>query len=313
MFTLKRVLREFELLDRPTDSEPNCVFDSYVPGGTGKLIRFSRRIEDAKIADLDSKIFMGDDQIIGSGEDPRAFSWRGSACAYVLSHSMSHGYLKRLYIHDEQRWLSLIPPRGLVPGKNWTPFVRDEELYFIHSFSPFRVLKPRFVNKSDNYMLLDIVAEHRFRLPKSHDRFCRFRGGSNGLDLGGTVLGFGHTNETNGGRRDRRALVHRPFLFAYRPGQSVEIFEPELPFPPQHWVVDPTSFYREDGALFVVTCETERVWGITPQRGRICLYEVEVFGGKHEDSVGAGRRRVHRWTPREPSQIGRLLGARGRH
>ncbi len=245
---------------------------------------------------------------LGTGEDPRAFFWNGSLCLSAGTFSKGHGFLNRLYIRDARRWITLIPPKRIAPGKNWMPFVHDGNLCFIHALSPFRVLQARPFSPDDGYALLDIVAEHPIDVPLSHDKFPILRGGSNALQVGDAIFAFGHTNVRTGEAED--TIEHRPFAIVYRPGERVSYYRVDHGFHPAYRLVDPTSLYRQGGKSYLVTCESERIWHQTPLKGRICRYEVDIPGGLNENGIGAWRRRLYRWSHGETPAIRRVLGAR---
>jgi len=303
---LVSVLREFELLERSTPNHENRVFDSYAYVSGEGFTKFSRFMETQECAWDNSLVVMDEDTTIGSGEDPRTFVWRGSACAIATTYSEARGFIQNVYIKTLDKWIILVPPASIKSGKNWTPFVRADELYFVHEFSPFRVLKARTLSENDDFLVLDVVAEHDIPTSKSHDKFSMYRGGSNGVEIAGSVLGIGHTNVR--AHNTNESMVHRPFVFVYRPEESVTYFAFDYEFPDTYRIVDPTCLYQKDGVLYLVTCETERVWDITPQKGRICLYSLQLSGELNENGFGIGSRRLHWWRHDNASKIRRLLG-----
>lgn len=308
---LASVLREFTIHERPEPGRETRVFESYTYTEAFGLTRFAREIRNTEHPWTGSVILMDDTGEIGSGEDPRAFVWRGSPCAMATTFSPRHGPIHKLYVKTLSKWFLLIPPRQIDSGKNWAPFVLDDELYFVHAMSPFRVLKARILSERDDFMVLDVVAEHPIATPKSSDGFSRFRGGSNALQVGEDIFGFGHTNQRLD-RRDPVSMTHRPFLYHYRPGREVAFYETDFDFDDAYRIVDPTALYQKGGITYLVTSETETVWHMAPQRGRTCLYSLGRIEDNDEDGFGLGRRRLHWWTHGQSSALRRLLGARGR-
>lgn len=307
--TLISVLREFELLENPSpdDSQANQIFDSFACDPEGQRTRFARVIQNAKTAWDGSRIIVEQDKVLGSGEDPRPFFWMDSPCVSAPSYTREHGHVNKIYVHKLRKWFTLILPKKMKAGKNWAPFVWNGDLHFVHSYSPFRVLKARFLSEHDDFMVLDVVAEHRIPTPKSFDRFSKFRGGSNALQWGGRILGIGHTNERQGRASD--TMIHRPFLFVYQPKRSVTYYAIDYDFPEEFKIVDPTSLFVENGELHLVTCETELIWDRTPQRGRSCLYQLDIKRDFDENSISFRSRRLHRWAHGKSSEIRRILGA----
>ena len=301
------VLREFEIVEDPGARQANDVFHASAHDPErDELTEFFRRF-GAPRTQYKSNIIMDGVADIGSGEDPRPFYWRGSPCISAHTFSPGHGSINKVYVKTLDRWFTLIPPKNIVPGKNWSPFVRDDDLYFVHEYAPFRVLKADFLSEQDGFMVLDTIAEHHVKTPQSSDGFSRFRGGANALQIDDCVVGIGHTND----RVDETdiGIVHRPFVFVYKPDTCLDYYTFNFDFPDTYRIVDPTSLYLKDGMFFLMTCETETVWSVAPQVGRSCLYKMDLRGALDEDSIGFGGRRLHRWSHDQPSGVRRLLGA----
>ncbi|WP_299352328.1 hypothetical protein [uncultured Shimia sp.] len=306
------VLREFEMIEQPCTGQETLVFESRTHTEKFGFTRFVREIKNTDRPWTDTVILRDEGQVIGSGEDPRPFIWRGSPCAIATTFSPKHGPIHKIYVQTLNKWILLIPPRSIATGKNWAPFVADDNLFFVHAMSPFRILKARFISEHDDFMVLDVVAEHPMRTPKSSDGFSQFRGGSNALQFGDRILGIGHANQRPD-RKDPASMIHRPFVYDYRPGKSVSYYSFDFDFEDTYRIVDPTSLYQKDGITYLVTSETEQVWHLTPQMGRTCLYSLGRIEENHEEGFGIGRRRLHRWSHGQASAIRRFLGARSRH
>jgi hypothetical protein len=307
--TFEAVLRDIHIVDDASDRLDNHVFlcQAFNPE-TNSLTQFTRLFHpNGEKPWVGSAIIMDDVHDIGSGEDPRPFFWRGSPCISSVIYSDLHGFINRIYVKNLNRWFMLVAPKGLNPGKNWAPFVQDDELYFVHEYAPFRVLKASFLSEDDDFLALEIVAEHGITTAVSGDRYSQFRGGANALQFGNKIVGFGHTNQQPGTTKE--TIVHRPFLFIYEPGVRLDYYACNYDFPSQFRIVDPTSLYFRDGKLCLVTCETEQVWSTFPQTGRSCLYTIDIKGLLDEDSSGSRGRRLHRWSYGDPPQKRRFLGA----
>lgn len=269
---LHSIAREFRLNESPD------IFDSVTVSPSGKRFKFVRHIP---VSDRwqDSKNILNDTQEIGTGEDPRAFLWNGVPCISTIVYSYEHGYFTRLFHTEFSKWFTLFPPKEVKPGKNWTPFTIGENLYFIHEFTPFRVLKARPLNsKHDNFLFFDTVAEFPVPPVPSVDGYATLRGGSNGVIIKDSIIGFGHTNEFIGESRFEN-IIHRPFLWEIKTGMEFKaVTYPSItsPFDGSYMIVDPTSLFLENNVLYLMTCETQYPWNVTrDQRGRICIYEVQ--------------------------------------
>ena len=307
---LEKVLREFEIYDRSTPDRENLLFDSHMPDRDGKLVKFTRYIPDSSDGWIETVVRMNGTEVIGSGEDPRPFVWQNSVCVASQTFNPAHAFVNKFYICDQDRWITLIPATRITPGKNWAPFVRDEELYFVHEYSPFRVMKAKFIHPRDDFMVLDIVAEHDIETATSLDGYSSFRGGANGVQIGDVILGIGHTNTHSDDTLE--SIVHRPFIWVYHPDTSLTYYELDFEFPDTYRIVDPTALYLQDGKLFLTTSETEFVWNVTGQKGRSCLYSLDITGESHENGFGLGRRRLHWWPHDAPPKKRWFLGAWGR-
>lgn len=305
---LVSVLREFAIVEKPTSVHDNHVFfcRAYDPVSDA-FTDFSRFFENPNEPWTGSNIVMDGTQHIGSGEDPRPFYWRGSPCVSAQTFSTSHGFINKIYVKTLNKWFILIPPKNITAGKNWCPFVHDGDLYFVHEYSPFRVLKAAFLSEHDDFMVLNVVAKHDVPTPKAGDNYSQFRGGANALQFGDKIVGIGHRNQRLG--KDSTDIVHRPFFFIYEPDVSLAYYAFDFDFPDTFKIVDPTSLYLKDGTLYLVTCETELAWDNVPQIGRSCLYEIDIEGLFDENGTGFGGRRLHWWPHGKTSKIRRLLGA----
>ena len=269
---LHSTYREFRLNESPD------IFDTFTINPQGKEFKFGRHIP---VNDRwqDSKNVVNNTQEIGTGEDPRAFLWGGVPCISTIVYSYEHGYFNRLYHTELSRWFTLIPPKEVKSGKNWSPFTIGDDLYFIHEFAPFRIFKARPLNSQhDNFLFFETVAEFPVPPIPSVDGYSSLRGGSNGLLIKDTIFGFGHTNEHIEGKLYEN-IIHRPFLWKIEMGMGFNTSTyPAItePFDGSYMIVDPTSLFFENNRLYLVTCETEYPWNVTrDQRGKICKYEVQ--------------------------------------
>jgi len=269
---LYSIAREFKFNESPD------IFDSITVNSIGNQFKFVRHIPTS-VRWQDSKNVLNDTQEIGTGEDPRAFLWKGVPCMSTIAYSYEHGYFNRLYHTELSRWFNLIPPKEVKSGKNWSPFTIGEDLYFVHEFTPFRIFKARPLNsKHDNFLFFDTVAEFPVPPIPSVDGYASLRGGSNGLLIKDSVFGFGHTNEHVGEKRFEN-IIHRPFLWEIKTGMEFKALTYDsitVPFDNSYMIVDPTSLFMENNILYLLTCETEFPWNVTrDQNARICKYEVQ--------------------------------------
>lgn len=197
------------------------------------------------------------------GEDPRLFELNGRPylsmqmmdgnTAKVYS-ALSEEKVFRNYLTDVTTGKTVMLKRpvkaneqvivdSFVPdGKNWVPFVKDGELFFIYSMLPLKILK---CNPSDG--------ECTWVPTKSNSPPAKvgpLRGGGAARVFGGRyVVGFGHATISH--------MHHSPFLYCL----DLETDEMDFSFMPEssavtpitgYFYMDPTSFWIQDGRVLVL-------------------------------------------------------------
>ena len=109
------------------------------------LIYKAKMLRNRNVIDFAwSKTFLCvESTVLGFGEDPRAFVFQDKPACYSTLFRENYSNLNRLFIKNASGWdvLNLINEKSFPSGKNWIPFVYRDEIYFIHGFSPFRILK----------------------------------------------------------------------------------------------------------------------------------------------------------------------------
>jgi len=238
-----------------------CVVD-------GQAYTFSRIVNNLEWFNTQIKV---GDTVLGYGEDPRAFDLLGTpACYSVKFEEPTVRFIPQLYINngnDEWDRIDIAMGDNLSPGKNWAPFTYNNEIYFVHEISPFRVVK------LEGDVVYSVFQQDLPTEIQPLDRYPVLRGGCNGLDIGnGRVLGFGHDNYA----RDN-AITHRPFVWcADMINHKVDIVNVDFAWDDRYNIIDPTAFILKDGQYYLMTCETETVWNNPIQSGRNCLYTVAI-------------------------------------
>ena len=212
-------------------------------------------------------------KVVGLGEDPRAFDLFGIPACYAVRFNEQERFVPQLFMQSEDSWdcIKIQMGNNISPGKNWSPFTYNGDVYFVHEMSPFRVLK-----------LSGDVASEAFTcaIPADImpiDNYPSLRGGSNGLDLGnGLVLGFGHDNYASNAR-DINTIRHRPFGWCVdMEQQTVNIINTTFEWDNKYSIIDPTAFIKKGDEYFLMTCETELQWKQSTQTGRNCLYPIKI-------------------------------------
>jgi len=195
------------------------------------------------------------------GEDPRPFFYKGRH--YVLSqrfldsfHNMEN-YIVDVFTGESE--LYKVDEPNFFHGKNWTPFVYNDELYIIHCFSPFRILKNG-----------KIFLEFETNLPIDYEnRFTQYRGGTNGIQLDNNrVFGVGH--------RSIYCPKHVPFIWVLDfKNKTFDIMETGY-FNNRCILNDPTSLWKENDKFYVSIFEAFNCWFQVPIQAESNIYHIDI-------------------------------------
>jgi len=230
---------------------------------------FTRHVENLQ---WETTTIQANGNQIGYGEDPRAFNLLGMpACFAIRFNGMTGQFIPQVFFNnDGWNTIALSITDNLICGKNWMPFVYNEEVYFVHSVSPFRLLKM-------NGDTVSTVFEQSVESDRlAFDSYPTLRGGCNALQVDeNTVLGFGHTTKSTS-NTDIKTIVHRPYVWRLDMlNQKAEIQDIDYQWDNSYNIIDPAAFIIKDGKYYLMTCETNKVWGFDDQHGQQCLYEVK--------------------------------------
>jgi hypothetical protein len=274
-------------LDRAGRAVINDTFHGLLPRGSGYLMVWRRFnlwgthwFANALMAqELDSGFApRGRARLLGFGEDPRLFEYRARPYAYSC--------LLRRDSSDMQPFLMDIEARRRIPlriegdaymGKNWTPFVHDGSVHFLHTLDPLGCLRCDL----DTGLCTWVFHQRPEIVPRMgwgrSAAFGRRRGGTAGLAVGeGRYLGFGHLTH-NGSH-------HQPF------GWLLDMTSPSIRFfdvgsPNSTGLADPTSWHRHGSDVRVTATLSETPWDRPTQ---IECHMARVRGGLAALSAAAG-------------------------
>jgi hypothetical protein len=224
--------------------------------------------------DIPSERFVSEAvEIMPIGEDPRCIVLGDKA--FVLTPNSPTEKLNYVLFDMRARKrinIEFAAGSGLKYGKNWQPFVYGSQLYAVHSFSPFRIIRidpqtgisaPVF----EQNVGLDVIAPH--------DRFTHFRGGGSALAIDGELIGFSHFT-IDGGR-------HMLFRWTYSPArrQLDVCFDVDVRFLAAEGlnIVDPTSFFAFRGKYYLGVSCSNRDW-FYGQTHASFLLELKVWGAE---------------------------------
>jgi hypothetical protein len=213
-----------------------------------------------------------DDDLIGLGEDPRAFDMMGVPACYSVRFNEWERFVPQLYfkIGDEWSNIQISMSDGLPAGKNWGPFVYNSEIYFVHEVSPFRVLK-LVGDKVETVFVKEVPCDVHLI-----DKYPVLRSGSNGLEVKpGIILGFGHDNYASSS--SIFSLKHRPFAWILDMNTNdVEIQYLEIDWDEKFQIIDSSSFFVKDGQYYLMTSEGETNQAKVDQVYRPCIYPITI-------------------------------------
>lgn len=288
----KTVLRNFHCGENPLD-----IFDSYAMLNGVKVHccrRWFGQSEKGVGEPFNSRVIVRSEET-GYGDDPRLFIHQGRLCTVATVWSGRHDFRNHLQIFESDGSYTryyLMPPKGLKPGKNWSPFeFPDGKLGFIHSFSPLVVL--REIKREEGILLLDILTGNGIPREDGPNSYSAFRGGSNALPLdsyGYILFGIGHTTRLaytadqqpviipNNMYENSHQLIHRPFGwildFTTMTMHHIPVrADWDAPF----WIVDPTSLIAKGPRKFeLYTAEVERNFSDPFSKARSVAYEAQL-------------------------------------
>lgn len=231
---------------------------------------FSRSVDRMSWPNTQIKI---NNQIIGIGEDPRAFDLLGMPACYSVHYNDYESFVPQLYVKTDDEWIRmrLQMAEAIKPGKNWAPFVYRDEVYFVHEISPFRLLK------LEGDTVTTVFTQELAAESMPIDGYPVLRGGCNGFEIApGKILGFGHDNRASN-PRDINTIRHRPFAWLIDMASlSVELIPVDFDWGTQYNLMDPTALYQQDGQLYLMTFEAELVMHNINQNLRTCLYPINI-------------------------------------
>jgi hypothetical protein len=126
------------------------------------------------------------------------------------------------------------------------------QLYAVQEFNPVRILRLDLAAESAN-MIAELESGLNLRSP--HDSYWAFRGGSNALEIDGSLLGFGHITQM--------PWDHLPFQWHLGGAGPIECLT-------ANWhqdiramgyrIIDPCSFFRFKSGLYLSVVASDRDW-----------------------------------------------------
>jgi uncharacterized short protein YbdD (DUF466 family) len=196
------------------------------------------------------------------GEDPRPFFYNGRH--YVLSQRFINNfddmenYIVDVFTGQSSLYKVNVP--NFSYGKNWSPFIYNDELYIIHSFSPLRILK-------DN----NIILEFQTNLPIDGDnRYTQYRGGTNGIQINeNQVVGIGH--------RTLYYPHHIPFIWILDFEKGTFEIMNMVNFDVKCILNDPTGLWKENNNYYISIFEASTSCLDVPINAKSNIYKIDIL------------------------------------
>ena len=210
----------------------------------GAVREGSTKLDDTvAVIELDQDFKLLDSSSITQGEDPRCFSYRGIPYALtwdpyskVGSNHFKYKVINLLTKKKVDLTIDKVPetPVGRL-GKNWIPYVKDDDLYFILSIEPeLSMLKcdieTGFCEWETEYKEELSITLSRGGTPMVY------------LEEAECYVGFGH--------RTHDCHNHKPFLYGIGKNGEVFVDSKDMEVPRDKGVYDPLSLYWKEGVLY---------------------------------------------------------------
>lgn len=200
------------------------------------------------------------------GEDPRTFILNGEK--HVVSQRFIGSFdtvIQTVMNIDtgttEQYTVENLPSYG----KNWAPFVvGNTELYFIQCFNPLRIIY-------NHKVLCEIPTSIPLVSYPGSKPFSMFRGGSNGIQIGDLVFGFGHATIY------QPSVIHTLTFWAF--DTKNRTFEMGIlkGYKPKYLIADPTSLWVENGDVYLSVFESSEQWFSMNVKTFTRIFKVDVL------------------------------------
>lgn len=236
---------------------------------------------------------------IGAGNDPR-ITLVDEKAIVLFRGAINSEHEYYLYDIGDDRLVPITLPSSITFGKNWAPFATQGKLGALHGFDPIHMLE---IDCSTGSATLFSVRTNPFSARAGHDNYSILRGGSNAINLGQHLLGFGHSTSA--------PYSHYPFLWRLSADGNLSIVF-DMQFEPLSKagfsIIDPTCLVIAEKRSFVGLCCSERDWFYDQSFTEILLpvdLNTEHFGAPVIDTSEVDRLSLFVLLPAErlPSQI----------
>lgn len=198
-----------------------------------------------------------------AGEDPRIFSFQNELYCISWNYSQEKNDLEIFVLNLLTNEKTIVQNNVTSHnGKNWVPFVYNDELYFIYSLEPLILLK---YNKPNVEIFYNQTSHDQLNRFAWNTGFGNMRAGSKGIMRDRNLCVFTRT-----GGPDRPHIIHYTEIdFDTFRSHSINL-EPNR----KSGVHDPYGFFVHKEKTYISTTESEHVWWRKNQTFRNSIYEV---------------------------------------
>jgi hypothetical protein len=240
----------------------------------GKLYGVCRRMNvstatsgyesDILLKELDGDFNITSSEYICKGEDPRLFIFEDSLYFITWVYNKERRDLDMFLVNAVTKEIVLLENLSFkYNGKNWAPFVYNNELFFIYSLNPFLVLKYEKPNKVSicNAKLNENISNNIQNILYSSG----IRAGSRGLVFDEGLLLFSRTHSPG------PHIIHTTYINFKEQSVIHKNLEPER----KTGVHDPYGFFKFKENYYISTTESDDLWGPQTKSFKNSIYLVE--------------------------------------
>lgn len=218
-----------------------------------------RRVTNANIAKLykceynitHKGLVLKEKTYIGLGADPRMVSNNKDAYAYIVGYGEAK-HPAFLYKESNNSLTPLKGPENFDWGKNWQPFLKDDQLFIVHELTPFSIYK---IDLNTYELTRSTYIDSNLSLPAHYTHHTMFRGGANAFTENGKLHGLG--------RASAQPYKHLPFYWTSENNEA-----PSISFTNDFNniankgfnIIDPTCYFKTDDNTFIGLACSETVW-----------------------------------------------------
>lgn len=228
-------------------SPTHVALSSDVVTPVGQKNRMVRKIILSKYRAIDGNLDLLESNVIDSvvqASDPRIVSNGKKAWAVMHNELGKDDWGATLLDLCNLKTIDItFKQKNIKYGKNWQPFIHNDELFVVHELNPFRVLK---INEITGVAEVVYEAESYLPIFSNYETYPLLRGGSNSIIKNDFLFGLGHTSS--------EVFRHHPFLWSHQKGFGTTVsFIDFFYYFTKHGyaLIDPTSLFEDDESIYI--------------------------------------------------------------